>query len=130
MTRFRLIALVATLLTPAVALAAPRTFQEFANILVTLMSNTSIVLVVLGLVVYFWGVSTNVIGLQGGKEAAGEKIRAYFFWGIIIFFVMVSVWGILQLLQNTVFGSDANSPAGLRGTPNDQPQFNRRPFVQ
>ncbi len=86
---------------PAVALAAPRTLQELAGNLVDLLNNATAVLVLAGIVVYFYGVSTNILNFS---DEAGEKLKAYFFWGIIVLFVMVSIWGILNLLQNTLFG--------------------------
>lgn len=101
------------LFAPTVAFAAaPKTFQELANVLVILMNNAVVVLLVLGLVVYFYGVSTNVMNFQKGGAANSEKIKAYFFWGIIVLFVMVSIWGILQLLQNSLFGGDQFSGGG------------------
>jgi hypothetical protein len=102
------------LLAPSIALAAPKTFQELVNLLVILMNNAVIVLIVLGLVVYFYGVSTNILHFQEGASSSWEKIKAYFFWGIIVLFVMVSIWGILQLLQNTLFGGDKFTTGGAR----------------
>jgi hypothetical protein len=93
----------ALIVAPAAAFAAPKTFQDLANMLVVLMNNAVVVLVVLGLVVYFYGVSTNILKM---KDEGGEKVKAYFFWGVIVLFVMVSVWGILQILQNSLFGGD------------------------
>ena len=86
---------------PALALAAPKTFKDLANLLVVLMNNAVIVLIVLGVVVYFYGISTNILKM---KDEGGEKVKAYFFWGVIVLFMMVSVWGILQILQNSLFG--------------------------
>ena len=92
------------LATPAIAFAAaPKTFQELANALVVIMNNAVIVLIVLGLVVYFWGVSTNLFKAQ---EKGSKELNVYLVWGVIILFVMVSIWGILQLLQNSLFGGD------------------------
>ena len=92
---------------PAIAAAAPRTFQEMANYIVIILDNATAVLIVLGLVVYFYGVSTNILKM---KDEGTEKMKAYFFWGIIVLFVMVSVWGIVRILQNTLFGGDNFSP--------------------
>lgn len=39
-------------------------------------------------------------------------MRSYLVWGIIIIFVMVSIWGILQLLQNTLFGNGGYNSIG------------------
>jgi len=128
MTKFRIFVFFAALLMPAAALAAPRTFQEFANILVALMSDTSIVLVVLGLVIFFYGISTNILNLHAGKSEAGGKIKAYFFWGVIVLFVMVSVWGILQIIQNTLFGGSNDQLSGY--TEDQQLNFEQEQFVQ
>ncbi|MDP3646054.1 MAG: hypothetical protein Q8R25_03125 [bacterium] len=104
MRRFLHIAPLLIATVPAVAFAAaPRTFQELANTLVILMNNAVVVLVVLGLVVYFYGISINILKM---KDEGGEKVKAYFFWGVIVLFVMVSVWGILQILQKSLFGGD------------------------
>lgn len=100
----RTILSVGLLLLPAVALAAaPRTFQELAFDIVDLFDAATAVLVVAGIVVYFYGISTNILKFS---EEGGEKLKLYFFWGIIILFVMVSVWGILRLLQDTLFGGN------------------------
>ncbi len=105
----RIILTVLLLSAPAVAYAAaPRTFQELASRLVTLLDSATIVLVVAGIVVYFYGVSTNILNFS---DDSGEKLKAYFFWGIIVLFVMVSIWGILRLLQNTLFGGNQFSTA-------------------
>ncbi len=91
------------LLAPSIAsAAAPRTFLELSNLIVLILDNATAVLIVAGIVVYFYGVSTNILSFS---EKGGEKVRAYFLWGIIILFVMVSIWGILRLLRNTFFGA-------------------------
>ena len=93
---------------PAIAsAAAPRTFLDLSNLIVLILDNATAVLVVAGIVVYFYGVSTNILSFS---EEGGEKLKAYFFWGIIVLFVMVSIWGILRLLQSTLFGGSSNNP--------------------
>ncbi|MDO8513975.1 MAG: hypothetical protein Q7S50_00315 [bacterium] len=92
---------------PAVAsAAAPRTFQELASLIVLILDNATAVLIVAGIVIYFWGISTNILKLS---DEGGAKLKLYLFWGIIVLFVMVSIWGILRLLQSTIFGSSAYS---------------------
>ncbi len=105
----RFVPLVVVLI-PSVALAAPRTFGELANLLVLILNNATTVLIVLGIVVYFFGISTNILKFS---EEGGEKLRQYFFWGVIVLFVMVSIWGILRLLQNTLFGANPYSGGGV-----------------
>lgn len=116
----------AVLILPAVASAeAARTFQELAADIVEILDATTAVLIVAGIVVYFYGISTNILNFS---DDAGEKVKAYFFWGIIVLFVMVSIWGILRLLQDTLFGGSINNPTtGTVQTsssdPFDVPQF-------
>ncbi len=85
---------------PAVALAAPNTFKDLANVLVGLMNASVGLLVAAGLVIYLFGMSFNI--LEFGTNSK-DKVKAYFFWGIIVITVMVSVWGLVALLQNTLF---------------------------
>lgn len=89
---------------PAMALAAaPRTWSELVNLLVSIMNAGALTLITLAFVIYFYGISSNI--LKFGEDTDGEKKRAYFVWGVLILFVMVSIWGILRLLQNTFLGS-------------------------
>jgi hypothetical protein len=125
MNPLRLSLAVASLITPAVAsAAAPNTFQGLANLIVNLLDNATAVLIVLGIVVYFYGISTNILKFGEGDR---EKFKNYFFWGIIVLFVMVSIWGILHLLQDTLFGGNSfNATNGSPQQPADQfqsPQF-------
>ena len=92
--------LIAVLAFPAVALGAARNFSELANTVVGLIDTATGVLIVFALVAYFWGIATNI---NNFSEDGEEKIRSYFFWGIVILFVMVSIWGIVHLIQNTIF---------------------------
>ena len=102
---------IALLALPTVALAAaPRNFNELANMFVSILNSATGALVILAIVIYFYGVSTNL--WKSGDEDR-EKLRGYLLWGLIIIFVMVSIWGILEVLQNTLFsGSPANPATG------------------
>lgn len=95
------ILLIASVPAPALA-AAPRTWRELVGALVALMNNGVAVLVTLAIALYFFGVSSNIVNFGG--EHGAEKRRSFFTWGIVAIFVMVSVWGILRVLQNTLFG--------------------------
>ena len=99
MHRFLFLALI---FAPAVTLAAPRTFSELADLVTNLINGGIGVALILGIVIYFYGVVTSI-----PKTGAGDldRLRAHFVWGLIALFVMFSVWGILALLRNTLFGS-------------------------
>lgn len=108
------IAALALLVSPTVAAAAaPRTFQELAYLIVMFLDNATAVLIVLGVVIYFYGISTNI--LKFGNKGM-ELVRSYFFWGIIVLFLMVSIWGVLRLLQETIFGNSGYVPSSSSST--------------
>lgn len=88
---------------PESAAAAPRTFKELADVIVSIIDTGTGLLILTGVVVYFWGISTNLLKM---RDEGGKVFKAYIIWGIIALFVMVSIWGILELLKNTLFGSD------------------------
>lgn len=118
-----LVLAIATLLFPAAASAAPRTFNELANLIVTILDTGTGLLILAGIVVYFWGISTNILKM---KDEGSQAFKAYFVWGIITLFVMFSIWGIIELLQNTIFGGDYYDPSsGSSGQPinNGSTQF-------
>lgn len=109
-----LIPIVLTSLTPLVALAAPQTFKELVDYLVTIMNMLVPIIITAALVVYLFGISQSVLDFGGDKGR--DKMKSYMFYGILIIFVMVSIWGILNLLQDTFFSSDA----GLFFSPDDE----------
>ena len=114
----RILFLCALLLSPSLAFAAPQTFSDLAQLVVGLLNNATALLVTLGIVIYFWGIVSNTIKTG---ESDREKLRAYLAWGVVVLFVMVSIWGILNLLRDTLFG---NSPLAPTVTPTaTQPQF-------
>lgn len=55
--------------------------------------------ITLAIIVFFWGLITYLTHLgDDTKRKAGLMVMTY---GVIALFVMVSIWGILRLLQNT-----------------------------
>lgn len=88
----------------AEAAGAPRTLRELAIEIVDVMTYATATLVLLGLIIYMWGIASNIFKLSEGET--GPAFKNYVFWGITIIFVMVSIWGILRLLQASVFDGD------------------------
>ena len=92
---------------PGVALAAvafPTTFQGLAVFAVGIISSLTAAAIGLGVVYFLWGVA----GPIGESESAKswEKFRDQIGWGILTLFIMFSIWGILRLLGNTLFGNN------------------------
>lgn len=68
--------------------------------------------ITLAIVVFFWGL-IKYLANAGEEKAAGLQIMLY---GIIAIFVMVSIWGIIRLLQSTfkVTSTDPVIPKGIQ----------------
>lgn len=111
-------------LLPAIALAAgaPRTLSALAALIVDIINSGTALLVLAGIVVYFWGITTNMFKIQKGDAGVAKQ---YFLWGIAIIFVMVSIWGIVRLIQETLFGGgNPYGPSSSRVQPAFRaPQF-------
>ncbi|MDD2935054.1 MAG: hypothetical protein PHX25_01115 [Candidatus Pacebacteria bacterium] len=91
----------ASLLAPAIVLAA-----DFTTILQKVEDIIGLIVpIVISLAVIYF-----LYGLVGFITKAGadqKTARDQMIWGIIILFVMVSIWGLVALIQNTF---------GIRGT--------------
>jgi len=60
----------------------------------------------LALLVFLWGVLQYALTKEdNGKEAA----KGYMLWGLIALFVMVSVWGLVNILSETILGSTSKT---------------------
>ncbi|MEK7480229.1 MAG: hypothetical protein AAB665_02990 [Patescibacteria group bacterium] len=103
------VATLSIVLFPALAYAAPKNFSELAKLMVDLIEGATVVMMVFGLVMYLWGMAVNIP--EFGDEKGAEKRKSFFFWGIIVLFLMVSIWGILRLLETTLFGDISAKPA-------------------
>jgi len=64
-----------------------------------------ILLVSLAVLLFIYGVIMNVISEGGQKK---ESAKMYMVWGIVGLFVIVSMWGIVAFLRNTL-GLDSDS---------------------
>ena len=93
---------------PALAVLAPRNFSEFVDIIVGLIKLTVPLVAAISLVAFFWGL-VKFIGAAGNEEAIkdGKKIMI---WGLIALFVMFSIWGIVSLLNGSLFEGSFGIP--------------------
>jgi predicted PurR-regulated permease PerM len=64
------------------------------------------IVVALALLYFFWGLANYV--LKAGGEDGAKKNREIMIWGILALFVMVSVWGIVNVVKDT-FGLNNTS---------------------
>jgi hypothetical protein len=96
--------------TPVFAFAAGNygSFSDLTTLaqgFVTFINSTLVPLVfALAFLVFIWGVFRYFI--QGGSdETARDAGKQLMLWGIIGFVVMISVWGIVNLISNGLFGT-------------------------
>jgi hypothetical protein len=76
------------------------TLSDFFTYGTCLLSKTIVPLIVtVALVMFLFGVMKFI--LNSGDETKRKEGREFMLWGIISLFVMLSIWGILNLLTNT-----------------------------
>lgn len=98
---------------PVLTLAASVTSLEGGFDTVINLINRYIIPLIIGLaVVYFlWGVLQYVTA--GGDEEKKTLARSTMIYGVIAIFVMVSVWGLVNVLGGTFNFSGANRPTQI-----------------
>lgn len=81
----------------------PLTIQslaDFLNFFTCLISKSVIpLLIAVALVLFIWGVLKFI--LNADDSAKREEGRLFIVWGLIGLFVMVSIWGIVNILNST-----------------------------
>ena len=71
------------------------------NIETFIIDPLIILLFVLALLLFFFGLAKFILNTSGGNEEGKKEGKRHMFWGIIGIFIMVSVYGILKILTNT-----------------------------
>lgn len=79
----------------------------------TLLNALIGVMVVMAIVVFFWGLVKYLWGASSENAHDGINLMI---WGVGAIFVMVSVWGLIRLLQRT-FGVEQNTIIVPQGVP-------------
>lgn len=83
------------------------TFGDFLGFGTCLINRFLLpILIVLALVIFFFGVAQYVLNGENTEERA--KGRQFMLWGVLALFVLVSIWGIIKLLSVT-FGFGVSS---------------------
>lgn len=78
-------------------IAGAVTFLDTLNLVNTVLNAVIPMLITLALIYFFWGL-IQYIGNGDEKKDAARDVMIY---GILSLFVMVSIWGIIRLLQST-----------------------------
>lgn len=80
-----------------VAVGAASIFDTLA-LANTLLNALVGLFITLAIVVFFWGLIKYLMSMSSENASEGLQLMMY---GVIAIFVMVSIWGIIRLLQNT-----------------------------
>ena len=104
----------ATLAVPLVALAqALNTASDLGSKIINIINTVLVpVLFAVAFIVFLYGAfKTFIIGAN--SEEVKEEGKNLMLWGLIGFFVMVSIWGLVNILTGTVsFGNNTGPSAG------------------
>ncbi|MFA6608748.1 MAG: hypothetical protein WCT07_02460 [Candidatus Paceibacterota bacterium] len=69
----------------------------------TVVRSVGTLLATMAMVAFFYGIVQFIWGTREGKPDVMTKGKNFMLWGLIALFVMFSVWGIVQYVQN-IFG--------------------------
>lgn len=77
------------------------TFKCVVGFATSIINQLVIVLIGIGLLVFIWGLLKYITA--AGDEDQVKEARRFIVFGLIAFFVMMSVWGLVNLLVHTFF---------------------------
>ena len=100
---------------PLVSLAAINNISDLGSFVINTINNVLVpVLFAVAFIVFLWGAfDTFIVGAN--NEEVKTKGKDLMLWGLIGFFVMVSIWGLVNILTGTI--SFGNNTGVTGGTP-------------
>jgi len=104
------VALIFSVVPSIASAAAINSIQDLASEIIKIINYVIPILIAVALVYFIWGMVKYI--RDAGQEAKREKGRAVMIHGIIALFMMIAVWGIVNLLLSTfgLEGSALNQP--------------------
>ena len=102
---------------PLVSFAAINNISDVGTFIINTINNILVpVLFAIAFIVFIYGVFKTFI-LGAGSDDAKESGKNLMLWGLIGFFVMVSVWGLVNILTGTItFGNNTGVTTPTSGT--------------
>ena len=85
------------------------TIASLVNQLIGLINLAVPIIIGLTLIAFIWRTTMMFTKVGGGNEKTKEKFHTFLLWGIGAIFVMVSIWGILNILSGIFFGQGVSS---------------------
>ena len=93
-------------LTPLVflpVLAYAQTFQSLVGDLIFLINVLVGLVMALSVAVFFYGMARYVFRMGAGSAGSYQSGYSLMLWGILVFFVMASIYGIINIVTGTIF---------------------------
>lgn len=87
---------------PLLAFAQVSSIYDLGTLIINIINTVLVpVLFAIAFIIFLWGVFQYFI-LGGADEEKRATGQALMLWGIIGFFIMVSIWGLVHILTGTV----------------------------
>ena len=81
------------------------------NLIITTINNVLVpVLFAIAFIVFLWGVA-NAYVISRGDQAKVKQGHQLILWGLVGFFFMLSIWGLVNIIANTFGISGGPGPA-------------------
>lgn len=101
---------------PLVSLAAINNLSDVGSFIINVINNILVpVLFAVAFIVFLWGAFDTFI-LGANSEDVKERGKNLMLWGLIGFFVMVSVWGLVNILTGTISFGNNTGPSQVPQT--------------
>lgn len=82
----------------------PRNFQEFADIVLNILSLAAPLVIFISFIIFFWGLAIFI--LKADEEDKRKSGKTLMIWGIIALFIAISTWALVGILYASVLGSE------------------------
>lgn len=98
---------------PLVSFAALNNISDVGSLIINTINNVLVpVLFAVAFIVFLWGAFKTFI-LGATDDTAKTDGKNLMLWGLIGFFVMVSIWGLVNILTGTIsFGNNSGVTGG------------------
>jgi len=95
---------------PLISFAAVDSLSDAGSFIIDTINNVLVpVLFAIAFIVFLWGAFDAFI-LGANDEAKKDHGKNLMLWGLIGFFVMVSIWGLVNILTSSVQFSNNSGP--------------------
>ncbi|HUY62762.1 MAG TPA: hypothetical protein VMV50_03170 [Candidatus Paceibacterota bacterium] len=98
---------------PLVSFAQVNNLSDVGSLIINIINNILVpVIFAVAFIVFLWGAFDTFI-LGATNDTAKEKGKSLMLWGLIGFFVMVSVWGLVNILTGTITFGNNTGPSSV-----------------